>query len=133
VAKGLTGNLDQYSTEIYKNIGVRNYGESIGTCMKNTVDTLQNRVAIHPDFFVNSVCLEMTLHGDPALKVNYFSKPDYAIKPTDIYFTPENVTTQLDTFTINIVCSNIGRAIDTIYFVDIQRKFPDDSILHSTI
>ncbi len=125
VANGLSDNLDKYSTQLYENIGVKKYGQSMGKCIKSTIDTLQ---MLYPgDFYAKSVCLEMTLHGDPALKINYFGNADYTLTPTDIFFTPANVTTQLDSFTLFFVHSNIGRALDTSYYVHIKRQFPDNS------
>ena len=84
------------------------------------------------DFNLKTACFEMTLHGDPALKINYFKKndkpiPDYEISPPGVYFNPSIITTKDSIFTVNVINTNIGSALDTVYLIDILRTFPDGS------
>lgn len=117
--------LNEYASLFYKNIGQLNYGKTVGYCIQQTIDSLYKT---YPTFFsAKSVCLEMTLHGDPAIKMNSFELPDYEISEPDVYFTPSEVTTLDSTFVINIISTNIGRAIDTVFKVNIHREFPDGS------
>ena len=125
VTTGIQQNLNVYSTNIYKNIGVNNYGQPIGNIIKNAINTIMS-----PDptnFYNKTACLEMTLHGDPALKINYFKKPDYEISPPSVYFNPSIVTTNDSVFMVNVINTNIGMALDTAYVIDILRTFPDGS------
>ncbi|MFA4851246.1 MAG: C25 family cysteine peptidase, partial [Bacteroidales bacterium] len=129
ITKGSTGPLDRYSSFFYKNIGIINYGQSVGKCIQNTIDTLQK--IYQNDFYIKSTCLEMTLHGDPAIKINSFAKPDYVATQPGVYFTPANVTTLDSLFTINIISTNIGKALDTSFIVNVHRRFPDGSEVDS--
>ncbi|MFH0866294.1 MAG: C25 family cysteine peptidase [Bacteroidota bacterium] len=115
--------LNYYSILFYKNIGQFNYGKTVGTCIQQTIDSLYKK---YPDTFgAKSICLEMTLHGDPAIKMNNFELPDYEISEPDVYFTPSEITTLDSVFTVNIISTNIGRAIDTVFKVNVHREFPD--------
>jgi len=125
VTDGLQQYLNLYSTNLYKNMGIYYYGQSIGKCIQSTIDTVMTP---NPSDYYNKItCLDMTFHGDPAIKLNYFIKPDYAISQSSVYFTPTNVTTSDSIFTINIISENIGRAIIDSFVVDVKRTFPDGS------
>jgi hypothetical protein len=127
VSRSSQNALYPYSLFFYKNIGYLNYGKPVGKCIIQTIDTIQK---LYPNSFsFKSVVLEMTLHGDPAIKINSQEKPDYVITTPDIYFSPTLVTTENDSFTVNLISTNIGRAIDTSFVVQIRRTFPDGSFM----
>jgi hypothetical protein len=123
VAKGVQSNLNQYADTLYHHWGIYDYGQPVGLNIKKTIAALYS--ASPTDFLAKTTCLEMTLHGDPAIKLNGFAKPDYVVTTPDIYFTPTDVTTNDSTFTINIISTNIGRAIDSTFILNITRTFPD--------
>ncbi len=126
VGKGEMYHLDKYANNFNNNIGVINYKQSVGKCIQNTID---NVISTNPnDFYNRTTVLEMTLHGDPAIIINSFDKPDYKVTPPDVYFTPANVTAQTDSFTVNIISTNIGKAVIDTFFVNVSRKFPNGII-----
>jgi len=94
--------------------------------MKKAIETIQ--IPGSPN--IQLVCNEMSLHGDPSLKLNNFSKPEYSITEPEIAFTPPGITTDLDTFSIHITTRNFGKAVPDSFYVHITRTFPDgtDSI-----
>ncbi|MBI2280736.1 MAG: hypothetical protein HYU68_08625, partial [Bacteroidetes bacterium] len=118
---GLEYNLNMYSAEFYRQLSLYNYGGSVGRHIKNTVQQIQGSGT---NIQVTSTTLGMTLHGDPSLSLNTYEKPDYMIKNTLVYFTPAVVTSDLDSFKVNIVIANLGKAIDTIITVELNRVFP---------
>ena len=118
---GLSGNLSIYSSEFYRNLSFYNYGGSVGRHIKNTVQAIQGAI---PDIYTKSTTLGMTLHGDPSVVINSYEKPDYMIKNTSVFYTPAVVTSDLDSFKVNIVVANLGKAIDTIIAVTLNRVFP---------
>jgi hypothetical protein len=126
ISVGIDYLLNNYSSVFYHNFCVSNYGQSVGKCIQKTIDSL----AI--DSNNKFVCLDMTLHGDPAIKINSFSKPDYMINQQNVYFTPTEVTTQDTVFTVNVISTNIGKALDTNFIVDVNRKYPDGSFADSS-
>lgn len=113
-----------YSDEFYRQIGVNNYGKSVGKCIAETIDSIQGNGTNQN---INAACLEMTLHGDPAIVINSFDKPDYMVTPSRVYFTPSTVSTALDSFDINIIVTNLGKAINDTIVLELTRKFPNQT------
>ncbi len=114
--------LHLYSHRLMKNLGQRMYGKGIGEIIKQTIADLQT-----PNDYVKEICLEMTLHGDPMLKINPFDLPDYAVNTSSVFFTPQNVSSEIDSFEVAIISTNLGRAIQDSFIVEMTRVFPDNS------
>ncbi len=123
VTAAATSYLNTYSKEFYKNISYLNYGKPVGKCIRQTIKT--NEINNPDNIYIKEIALEMTLHGDPAIIINSHDKPDYMIIPPNVYFTPENVTSEIDSFDINIISTNIGRAVNDSFIVEVIRTFPD--------
>ncbi len=117
--------LHGYSTEWYKNIAHKNYGKSIGKCIQQTIETYQQGQLDNVQ--LTNTCLEFTLHGDPAIVINSHLLPDLAISHSKISFTPAYVTTEIDSFALNIIVTNIGRATTDTFIIEINRIYPDGS------
>jgi len=120
ISLGLPWALDKLSGEIYRQISYKSYGKSIGEIIKNAIDTIQT-----PDLTLKETCLTMILQGDPAIILNSFAKPDYVITPQNILFSPQEITSDIDSFYVHIVSTNVGRAIDDSIIVQVTRTFPD--------
>ncbi len=116
--------LNQYANNFYNRLGVTNYAEPIGRILKNTAtDVLSS--TLQTDRFLAQ---QMIYHGDPAIKLNSFEKPDYIITEKQISFIPEVVNASVDTFQILINHKNIGKAINTNYKVLVQRNLPNGEV-----
>jgi hypothetical protein len=115
--------LNRYSNELFKNISDKNYGKSIGYMLRETIREIQTS-----NLYIRNACLLNTLHGDPGIILSSQPKPDYKLESKDIFFTPKDVSTEIDSFTVNIISTNIGKAIRDSMFVVLERKFPDGSI-----
>ena len=64
------------------------YGKSIGKCIASAISDVQQ-------YTINkNVCLQMTLHGDPALILNAHRLPDYTIT-ISLMFTQTPVSSLL--------------------------------------
>ena len=122
ISLGMPFWLNLYSDELYHQISYKSYGKPIGECIKKTINYLQI-----PELNLKETCLTMILHGDPAVILNSFEKPDYAITPQDVYFSPPDVTSDVDSFNIHIVATNIGKAIVDTIIVQTIRTFPNNS------
>jgi hypothetical protein len=127
VGLGISQYLHNYSTNFFNEIGRFNYGKPLSHSMKKTVTNIQ------ADFlYMKALCLEMTLHGDPALVLNSFELPDYEVKPPDIFFTsgiPGNpsISASLDSFFVHVNLRNIARATADSSVLRIKRIFPNDA------
>ncbi len=110
-----------YTTPLYKNIASWSYGDGIGICMANTVDSVWygSRLA------TQALTLGMTLHGDPAIRLYDHDKPDLEVTNSNVFFTPANISSDMPSFEINVIVRNLGRAINKPYQLRIVRRFPD--------
>jgi hypothetical protein len=124
ISKTSISALCNYSNEFYNNISVNNYGRSIGYCMQQTIVTTQQN---NTDPLTNQACLEMSLHGDPSIHLHTHNLPDYSIADSSIFFTPQTVTTAQDSFEVNVVITNIGKAQNDTVQVELTRHFPNGS------
>ena len=122
VGPGYTSSLHGFSTHFYNQIGRYNYGKPVGISIQQT---MQNFMGTSSDSYVIITCLDFTLHGDPAIKINYQPKPDLLVHPAGITFFPEPINTETDSFEVRIVITNAGMATNQLYRVDVTRIFPD--------
>jgi len=105
---GVAGELYNYTSQLYTDFSSVMYRKPLSNCIQSTINSVQTT----SDPLEEYTCMEMTLHGDPAITINApDSLPDYAVTDSSIYFTPSNVTTQLDSFSVHIIVSNIGEAV----------------------
>ncbi len=124
VGAGLPPYLNIFSNELYKNLAYKNYNGSVGKSIKSTIGEVQY---YSTDVMFKSHLLEMTLHGDPALRLPGQEKPDLMLTEPRVYFEPSYVSTALDSFNVNVIVTNLGRATTQQYILEVIRKFQDNS------
>lgn len=115
--------LNRYSNEFFSHVSAQSYGKTVGHMIRETIRTIQS-----PNIYIKNVSLLNTLHGDPAVTLNAQPKPDYRVEASDIFFTPKEVTTEVDSFSVNVISTNIGKAIRDSIFIDLERRFPDGTV-----
>lgn len=114
---GMPSYLNMFSSTLMRNIASTNYGESIGTCIANTMTNLSGRNIIYEDLYDGIT--GFTLQGDPAIKLHTYDYPDLAIDESSISFSPTMITTDLESITLNLTIKNNGRAISDSYSLKI--------------
>ena len=123
ISASLASDLYLYTKEFMGAISYSNYNKSVGSSIQKTI----RRIQIPNSINVKDISYSMALHADPVLKLNTHEKPDYLITPQRVYFTPQNVTTELDSFVVNVISTNAGKAIIDTFIVQLTRHFPDNS------
>lgn len=121
----LDASLNTFSYYFYKNLSTIEYTKSIGNIIQKTVENMELCCASNPKIMMTAH--EMTLNGDPAIKFNQYNVPDYDIEMQNVFFTPNAISTSIDSFEINLDIYNLGKAIDTTINVEIIRFLPDGS------
>ncbi|MBI4647864.1 MAG: hypothetical protein HY738_15055 [Bacteroidia bacterium] len=121
VPQSLQVELDTYATEFYKNMAYKNYGKSIGIIQQQTINYLLESSP------ANDFAYDFVLHSDPAVVLNSFQKPDLTVNISEIQFNPYQVTTEVDSFKVEAVITNIGKTTSSLFFTDLKRIYPDDS------
>lgn len=112
--------LNRLSNEFFRQVSAKSYGKPVGYSIREAI-----RITQTPNPYIKNLSLLKTLHGDPAVVLNAQPKPDYKIAPQDIFFSPKEVTTEIDSFAVHIISTNIGKALRDSMFIDLERRFPD--------
>lgn len=114
--------LDLYSTGFYKNLSTSSYNKSLGTLI---AETMADVVAQSGADIDRAVAEQMLLNGDPSIKINAHTEPDYVLEAPFISFDPPGVTAGLDSFFLQIVLYNIGMAVSDSIYLDVKRTLPN--------
>ncbi len=112
---GLINTLYNYSKGIYKSLSKESYYSGVGDAVKSSCENSSK------DQLQEITNLEMTLEGDPSVKLNGFDKPDYEITHSSVYF---NTSTYVDSIGINVIIKNNAKAIRDSFIVKIEHVFP---------
>lgn len=120
---GFANYLHNYSSQIYRALAYQTYYKGIGDALKYSC---QQNTAF-PDQFMEITNLEMTLEGDPSVKLNAFFKPDYEIKNSYVSF---NTTNSTDSIGITIYIKNLGHAVNDSIIVKTVRYLPNGDSLN---
>lgn len=118
-----SSSLNRYTTSMYDNFSNSLYAKSIGEVIQKTVEDVEaccGNIA-----FDMMVAQEMTLHGDPAIPINQYNESDYALEAQNVYFGPSNISTSLDSFTVNLAVYNLGKAVNDSIDVELKRIYPN--------
>lgn len=114
--------LNNYSRNFYENFLTHQYNLPVGEAMKQTIVDMEN--CCNSDFN-RMVAQNMLCHGDPALYMNTHDKPDYDLEPQLVFFDPPVVTVEEDSFSLQVVVTNLGKAIDDSIDLEVIRSLPD--------
>ena len=112
---GMPTYLNVFSSALVRNLAYTNYGKSIGENVAKTLSDVSARNLVYEDLYEGIV--GFTLHGDPAIKLHSFDKPDFAIDETSIAFSPTLITTDLESAQCNVAIKNNGRAYSSSYAI----------------
>lgn len=123
---GYASYLSRFSDEFYRQLAYKNYMQGIGRCF---ADASKNLIAAYGnDEYMINTCIDFTLHGDPAVPLNCYAKPDLVINSGSIGFVPETPTSENDSFYIKIIVTNFGRTVNEPFIINVERTFPNGSI-----
>ncbi len=116
---GLANTLNNFSDRFYERLSFSMYGNTVGDIMQSIASELNLQGGLN-----KLTANQMILHGDPAIKMNTHSEPDYIITDQDVFCEPSVLTTSTERFTMAIVVKNIGKAISGNFDILIRRTFP---------
>ncbi len=116
--------LNNFSNLFYQNIAVKNYNKALGKAIQKTVRDIDS--VYLSDDFNSMVGQEMTLHGDPGMKLNQYDLPDYEIDQSSLSYNPSTIDASQDSFEVYILNTNLGKAIkDSSLRVKLRRTVYD--------
>ncbi|MGI8637798.1 MAG: C25 family cysteine peptidase, partial [Segetibacter sp.] len=123
---GIDVYLDYYNRYLYKSISTTGYGKSITYNISEAIN------AVNSYFGTESLggrlhAEENTLHGDPAIKINSFPKPDFLVEDPMVQTVPNIISVADTKFKVKVQLYNIGRATGDSVTVQIRHRYPDGS------
>ena len=120
---GVAQYLNLFSNNFYKALSVNQYGKGIGDIMKSAIIPTQNFIQT-ADEIEKITCMDITLHGDPAVRINPSLKPDFAIYNQDLVCKVNPFSDSID---VTLHIRNLSRAVKDSMRVLITRTYPDGS------
>ena len=124
---GIPPFLNFYNTALYNNFSKKMYGNTIGNQIRAVIDELGGNTST-VDYFTRIHLEEINLHGDPAIKINYFAKPDFDIEDRFVKISPDIISVADTTFNIKINILNLGKAVGDSIRITVKQQLPNDSI-----
>lgn len=121
---GIVHYLDIWNSRAYKRISNTSYGKTFGEIMKETAIDVFN-FTTQEDFYARANAEQTELHGDPALRLNPHTKPDYVIEEPMVRINPNFVSIADSTFKLVAKVMNIGKAPGRDIVVEVKRQFPN--------
>jgi hypothetical protein len=116
--------LKNYTDWLYTALGKTKYNQGVGDIVKEAALNNSN----NGDAIIRFTSLDMTLHGDPAMKITNGLLPDYQIANSDVSFKLST-----STFETKVKILNLGAAKSASMIVRIYRYFPNgDSVIVDT-
>ncbi|MEO7309567.1 MAG: C25 family cysteine peptidase [Chitinophagaceae bacterium] len=124
---GLTGGLDAYSTGLYNSFAKIGYGKSVGKNVQDAIQYITNTYG-PGDYSGRIHSEEQTLHGDPAVMLIHFAKPDYSIEEPNIVINPNFISVAEDSFSVKVYHYNLGKATGDSITVEVKRQYPVSAV-----
>ena len=125
---GIPTFLNYYNTQLYNAFSKELYGNTIGNQMKYVIQNLGSNPQTL-DFYTRMHLEELNLNGDPAIRINYFTLPDYAVEDQLVKISPSIISVADNSFTVFVKMVNLGKATNDSIRVTIKRKMPNDSLV----
>lgn len=119
---GFTSSLYQYSSNFYKQFSRYNYGGTIAEHIKNSIDSV---LSSSSSLLTEATFCQMTLNGDPMLRLNYHNKPEIELTDSRVNFGPSLITYATDSLDISVTLRNLGKSITDTFAIEVTRDFPN--------
>jgi len=119
---GLTGGLNNYSTGFYRSVTSKSYGQAVGKNIQDAISYSYNPA--FPDYISRIHAEEQTFHGDPSIKMNSSTLPDYDIEEPNIVINPTYISVAESQFNVKVNYYNIGKAVGDSIVINVKRQYP---------
>ncbi|HRH59339.1 MAG TPA: C25 family cysteine peptidase [Chitinophagaceae bacterium] len=119
---GVESYLNGYNIGFYNSLASTGYNQPVSVNMKDATMALLNYPGDSTTKYLHAE--ENVLHGDPALKINAFAKPDFVVEDPQVIISPSFITVANNTFNVKVYFYNIGKALSDSVSILLTRKYP---------
>lgn len=123
---GIVSYLNIYLHGLYKGLSGGQYGKSIGKLLEESFRYLLTNAP--GDYLARLHAEEITLDGDPALKLYMENLPDFAVEDQFVY-VPSLISIADNQFKYSVKYFNLGISHNDSLRIDIKRQLPDGSTI----
>jgi hypothetical protein len=123
---GIVHYLNLWAERAYQRISTKSYGKTVGEILKETVADVFDFTS-QDDFYARANAEETLFHGDPAIRLNPHTKPDYVIEDSMVKVSPAFVSVADSSFKIDAQFLNLGKAPDSTIVLQVERVRTDGS------
>lgn len=124
---GIVNYLNIYINSLYRMIGQEQYGKSLGVINREALYKMLQLTGMD-DYYARLHAEEITIHGDPALKLNFPSEPDFVIEEPQIRISPAFISIAETSFNLKAKLTNIGRGVSDSLTAEVKRQYPDGTV-----
>lgn len=121
---GIVNYLNLFLNNLYGTISRTDYNKTLGETSRDAFQSMQNATGIN-DFYTRIHMEQITLHGDPVLRINAQAKPDYVVEESLIKINPAFISIAENHFEVRARIVNIGRATNDSMVVQIKQQYPN--------
>lgn len=126
---GVVSYLDIFTKELYNSIARTQYGKSMGVIMKEAFTNALNYTGSF-DFYGRMHAQQYTLHGDPALRFNSYTLPDYTVQANNISLIQPSLSLCNDFADVKVRIFNLGKAVkDSVRFTLYRMDNNDSTVI----
>ena len=118
------GALEFYLTQFYQALGGVHYLDGIGDMNNLARRSLEGINS----FIFRSMGEQLSLHGDPAIRMNRYKGPDFTPDLGSFTLQPAAPTVNQDSFTVVMAVLNLGQNFKDSLSINVKRILPDGQI-----
>lgn len=124
---GVVSYLHLYLNNLYSELARKDYGKTLGQLNRDALRDMYIATG-GGDFYARMHAAQISIHGDPVLKLNAQPKPDYVMEESLIKIAPNFISVAESQFQVKIRVVNLGRANSDSVLVQVKRQYPDGTI-----
>lgn len=117
---GFVNTLNYYTNSIYRALSQTKYNKGLGEIVQEACKKSSLSIG---NYLQQFTALDMTLHGDPAVRISVGRLPDYMIDNSRVSF---DLKSYVDSIGVSIDVSNLGRAQADSIIVKTERYYANN-------
>lgn len=124
---GIVNYLNIFVNSLYRSLAGTGYGRPMGEVQSSALQGLLQTVG-SSDYLARMHVEQITLHGDPVIRIYSHEKPDYVVEAPGLRIEPALATPADGEVKVRIQMQNIGRAVGDSIGILVRHQRPDGSI-----
>ncbi len=120
---GVVNFMQNFNMSYFNILDRENYNKPMSISLAAASKAVMNQSPISDDTLTRNAQVEqITLFGDPALKVNSFAKPDFAIEDASVLVSPSYIDISQSKFHVKAYINNLGKATGDSLLIQIKQQ-----------